>query len=83
MQPNTLQVNLNINIYLVAKCVVPNMTQNVIDRAIQAHGAKGVSQDTILARMFAGNRTLRIADGPDQVHMMQIAKFELATKSKI
>jgi acyl-CoA dehydrogenase len=47
----------------IAKCVVPSMTQRVIDRAIQACGARGVSQDTVLARMYAFNRTLRIADG--------------------
>lgn len=41
------------------------MCQNVLDRAIQAHGARGVSQDTPLAKFYALNRTLRIADGPD------------------
>ncbi|KAJ3192709.1 glutamine--fructose-6-phosphate transaminase (isomerizing) [Irineochytrium annulatum] len=60
----------------MAKVAVPNMTLRVIDRAIQAHGAGGVGQDFPLAYMYAGMRTLRIADGPDEVHMMQIAKTE-------
>ena len=49
----------------------------VIDKAIQAHGAMGLSQDTPLARMAAGARTLRIADGPDEVHLRSIAKKEI------
>ncbi|KAF9157045.1 hypothetical protein BG015_007571 [Linnemannia schmuckeri] len=53
------------------------MLQRVIDLAIQAHGAAGVSQDFPLARFYAGARTLRIADGPDEVHTMQLARFEL------
>ena len=56
------------------KIVAPNMALDVIDRAIQIHGAVGVSQDTFLAHMFAGQRTLRLADGPDQVHMMQLGR---------
>jgi acyl-CoA dehydrogenase len=59
------------------KVGVPNMTQQVIDWAIQAHGAAGVCDDFGLARMFAMNRTLRLADGPDEVHRNQIAKLEL------
>jgi acyl-CoA dehydrogenase len=59
------------------KVVVPNMALRVIDRAIQAHGAAGVCQDTILAYAYAGLRTLRIADGPDEVHRGTIAKLEL------
>ena len=46
----------------------------MIDRAIQCHGAVGVSQDTFLAHAWAGQRTLRLADGPDQVHMMQLGR---------
>jgi acyl-CoA dehydrogenase len=49
----------------------------VIDNAIQAHGAMGVSQDTPLAKMAAGARVLRIADGPDEVHLQSIAKREI------
>ena len=56
------------------KIVAPSMALDVIDRAIQCHGAVGVSQDTFLAHMYAGQRTLRLADGPDQVHMMQLGR---------
>ena len=49
----------------------------VLDRAIQAHGAAGVSQDTFLAHAWASSRTLRLADGPDEVHLETIAKLEL------
>ena len=56
------------------KIVAPNMALDVIDRAIQIHGAAGVSQDTFLAHQYAGQRTLRLADGPDQVHMMQLGR---------
>jgi acyl-CoA dehydrogenase len=60
------------------KVVVPNMALKVIDRAIQAHGGGGVSDDFPLAAMYAGIRTLRLADGPDEVHRRQVAKRELA-----
>jgi acyl-CoA dehydrogenase len=59
------------------KVAVPNMALRVIDRAIQAHGGGGVSDDFPLARMYAGVRTLRLADGPDEVHRRTIAKREL------
>jgi acyl-CoA dehydrogenase len=59
------------------KVVAPNMALRVVDRAIQAHGAGGVSDDFPLARMWAGLRTLRFADGPDEVHRRQIARQEL------
>jgi acyl-CoA dehydrogenase len=59
------------------KVVAPNVTQRVLDRAIQAHGAAGVSQDTFLAHAWANSRTLRLADGPDEVHLEAIAKHEL------
>ena len=59
------------------KVVAPNVTQRVLDRAIQAHGAAGVSQDTFLAHAWANARTLRLADGPDEVHLEAIAKHEL------
>jgi acyl-CoA dehydrogenase len=61
------------------KIVAPRMAQRVIDRAIQAHGGAGVSQDTQLAQHFAHARTLRLADGPDEVHLMSLAKRELGT----
>ena len=60
------------------KVVVPSMTLRVLDRATQAHGGAGVSQDTFLAGAWAQVRTLRLADGPDEVHREAIAKLELA-----
>lgn len=60
------------------KVIVPSMTLGVLDRAIQAHGGAGVSQDTFLASAWAQVRTLRLADGPDEVHREAIAKLELA-----
>ncbi|MBV8634056.1 MAG: acyl-CoA dehydrogenase, partial [Burkholderiaceae bacterium] len=60
------------------KVLAPNVAQQVLDWAIQAHGAGGVSDDFPLAYMWAGNRTLRLADGPDEVHRNAIAKLELA-----
>jgi len=59
------------------KVIVPNVTLRVLDRAIQAHGAAGVSQDTFLASAWAHVRTLRLADGPDEVHTEAISKLEL------
>jgi acyl-CoA dehydrogenase len=59
------------------KVVAPNMALRVIDRAIQAHGGAGVCQDFKLASMWANARTLRLADGPDEVHRQAIAKLEL------
>lgn len=59
------------------KVVVPNIALKIIDRAIQVHGAGGVSQDFPLARMYADLRSLRFADGPDEVHKMTIARAEL------
>lgn len=60
------------------KVVVPRMALRVIDRAIQAHGAAGVSDDFPLAAAWAHARTIRLADGPDEVHRAAIAKIELA-----
>jgi len=64
------------------KVVAPNVTLRVLDRAIQAHGGAGVSQDTFLASAWAHVRTLRLADGPDEVHTESIAKWELGKWSK-
>ena len=64
------------------KVVAPNVALRVIDRAIQAHGGAGVSQDTFLASAWAAIRTLRLADGPDEVHVESIAKLELAKSGK-
>lgn len=60
------------------KVLAPNVAQQVLDWSIQAHGAAGVSDDFPLAYQWAGNRTLRLADGPDEVHRNAIAKLELA-----
>ena len=59
------------------KIAVPRTVQRILDRAIQAHGAGGVSQDFPLSAMHAGVRTLRLADGPDEVHVNSLAKAEL------
>ena len=59
------------------KVVAPRMALRVIDRAIQVHGGAGVSQDFFLARAYGHIRTLRLADGPDEVHLGQIGKLEL------
>jgi acyl-CoA dehydrogenase len=59
------------------KVAAPDVALRVIDRAIQAHGALGVSDDVPLASMYAHVRTLRLADGPDEVHRMSIARREL------
>ena len=59
------------------KVVAPRVACDVIDRAIQVHGGAGVSDDTPLAAMYAGARSLRLADGPDEVHLRDIARQEL------
>ena len=63
------------------KVVVPNMAARVIDRAIQVHGGGGVSADFPLSYAYANARYLRLADGPDEVHNMTIAKLELKDKN--
>jgi len=59
------------------KVIAPQAAEQVIDWAVQAHGAAGVSQDTFLAKAWAHTRTLRMADGPDEVHRETIARLEL------
>jgi acyl-CoA dehydrogenase len=59
-----------------AKVFVPRVALDVIDKAIQAYGGAGVSQDTPLANMYAHGRTMRIVDGPDEVHMLQLGRNE-------
>jgi acyl-CoA dehydrogenase len=59
-----------------AKILVPQTALNVIDRAVQSYGGAGVSQDTPLAAMWANIRTLRLADGPDEVHLQQMGRNE-------
>jgi acyl-CoA dehydrogenase len=65
------------------KIVAPNMALQVIDWAMQVFGGAGVSQDTPLAMMWAHQRTLRFADGPDEVHRNSLAKLELASHMKL
>jgi len=64
------------------KVVAPNVTLRVLDRAIQAHGGAGVCEDTFLPEAWAAVRTLRLADGPDEVHIEAIARRELAKWAK-
>jgi acyl-CoA dehydrogenase len=59
------------------KAVAPQMACNVIDRAIQVHGAAGISDDTVLARLYGWHRAMRLFDGPDEVHMRTVARAEL------
>merc|ERR1712216_275302 len=61
------------------KVAAPRACLKIIDDAIQVHGAAGVSQDSRLAEMYVGMRTLRVADGPDMVHMIAIARAEIAS----
>ncbi len=61
----------------MVKVVVPNMMMTVLDRSIQCLGALGVSDDTPIASMWRNGRALRIADGPDEVHKIVIARREL------
>eukprot|EP01036_Dinobryon_divergens_P050517 gene50517-biopygen41312 len=63
------------------KVVAPNVSCKVVDWAIQAHGAAGISQDFWLAEAYAHQRTVRIVDGPDEVHRNAIAKIELAKRT--
>lgn len=59
------------------KVVAPRVASSVLDRAIQVHGGLGVTDDLLLARMWASARTLRIAEGPDEVHVRTVARHEL------
>jgi acyl-CoA dehydrogenase len=64
------------------KVAALEVAHKVVDRAVQAHGAAGVSDDTVLARLYAITRALRIADGPDEVHLRTVARQELAQYEK-
>ncbi|GAA1070062.1 acyl-CoA dehydrogenase family protein [Kitasatospora arboriphila] len=64
------------------KIIVPQTVEWILDKAVQTHGAAGVSQDTPLAQLWAGNRTLRLADGPDEVHRRSLARRELGRYQK-
>ncbi len=65
------------------KIVAPSMACTVVDRAIQIHGAAGVSQDLFLSHAYAAARSIRLADGPDQVHMMQLGRNLAAATTKL
>jgi len=65
------------------KVVAPNVALKVLDRAIQAHGGAGVSDDFPLAYFWASARTLRLADGPDEVHRVSVAKLELKKERRV
>ncbi len=65
------------------KAVAPQMSCNVIDRAIQVHGAAGVSDDTVLARMYGWQRAMRIFDGPDEVHLRTVARAEIGREKSL
>ncbi|MEO0437970.1 MAG: acyl-CoA dehydrogenase family protein [Pseudomonadota bacterium] len=75
MMDNTDPKEARIWISMI-KTAVPNVTLKIIDDAIQMHGGLGVSQDTPLAHMYMGQRTLRLADGPDEVHRMVVGRQE-------
>jgi acyl-CoA dehydrogenase len=64
------------------KIVAPQMCQNVCDRAMQAHGGMGLCQDTPIPAAFGYGRFVRLADGPDEVHMAQLAKWTIAKALK-
>ena len=61
----------------MVKAMVPERVCQIIDHAIQMHGALGVSQKTPLAKMYASQRTLRLADGPDEVHHLVVGRSEI------
>lgn len=63
------------------KIATPTTVQWILDKAIQVHGAAGLSQDFPLANMYAGIRTLRFADGPDEVHKNALARNELRRRA--
>ena len=65
------------------KVLAPNVACQVIDWAMQVHGAGGVSEDFGLAHAYAHARTLRFADGPDEVHRNQIAKLEIGEQTTV
>ena len=79
-QMDTIGNKASRDIIAMIKIVAPKMACDIIERAMQIHGALGLSQDTVLAEMYVYARTLRIADGPDQVHMMQLGRDYAAAR---
>ena len=76
-QLETLGLEKALNDIAQMKVAVPNMTLNIIDRAIQMFGGAGVSEETPLAKMWAAHRALRLSDGPDEVHREMISRHEI------
>lgn len=66
-----------------AKIMVPKLISEVVDSAIQIHGGSGVCQDSILSLLYVHTRTLRLADGPDEVHSLSLAKMEISSMAKL
>ena len=64
------------------KVAAPNMVWDIVNRAIQAFGGMGVCQDTPLAFLMAHARTLKLADGPDEVHLQRIARIEFGRQNQ-
>ncbi len=64
------------------KIAAPRTVQWILDKAMQVHGAAGISQDFPLAAAYADNRTLRFADGPDEVHKNALARHELSRRAR-
>ena len=79
-QMDTIGNKASRDIIAMIKIVAPKMACDIIERAMQIYGALGLSQDTVLAEMYVYARTLRIADGPDQVHMMQLGRDYAAAR---
>jgi len=80
-----LYINSILSLVQIAciKVAVPRMACQVVDRAIQVHGAEGLCQDSLLGHFYSWARALRIADGPDEVHLETIAKEELRPKANL
>lgn len=72
-----LDLVLDLLVCHIEQVAAPNMALKVLDMAMQVHGGAGLSSDTVLSHLWATARTLRIADGPDEVHLGTIAKLEL------
>uniref|UniRef100_A0A7S0PVB9 Acyl-CoA dehydrogenase/oxidase C-terminal domain-containing protein n=1 Tax=Coccolithus braarudii TaxID=221442 RepID=A0A7S0PVB9_9EUKA len=66
----------------MTKVIVARMGCNVADRAVQIFGGAGVSQDSLVSQAFAGFRILRLADGPDEVHLLQVARLEIRRQQR-
>ena len=79
---NTRVLNAARKEIAMIKVAAPRMAQRVLDFAIQVHGGGGVSQDFTVAESYAQLRTLRLADGPDEVHLESIAKMELRKQGR-